>query len=475
MTERPSQAPQVDDWIGRFQSGTMSRRDSMGKRALTGLALMAIAAIIAACTPAAQSSASAAGSAAASTSASAVVPTSSAAAAAPVKLQVWKYSTPTEDPPAQVGIDRWNAANPDIQVTMNAIPYGEYVGTKLPTAFASGTGPDVFWVSGQTLLQYANADVAAPLGDLIEGVKDDYNPHSIDANTVDGKLLAIPSEVKTLALFYRKDILAAAGLTPPKTWDELLSTAKKLTTSTQSGLVVETGQNEFQTFGFYPFLWSAGADVVNADWTASGLRTDEASSAFDLYAKLISSGAAPSDVTGGSADIGHLGRGETAMQVNGIWAIGDMKANFPDVEYGVVPIPAPTGKASVGIFGGWSQMVNAKSPHLAEALKYAKGMFVDDPEYAHDWACGTLTSYSPRKTVNDGCASVFQAAGPMADMTNNVLPISRADPGYPPEIVKALGDGIQAAMFGGKTGKEAAALAADEIDAFLKTYSGPRP
>jgi hypothetical protein len=38
--------------------------------------------------------------------------------------------------------------------------------------------------------------------------------------------------------------------------------------------------------------------------------------------------------------------------------------------------------------------------------------------------------------------------------------------------VKAVGDGLQAAMFSGKSGEEAAALAAGKIDAYLSTYKG---
>jgi multiple sugar transport system substrate-binding protein len=38
--------------------------------------------------------------------------------------------------------------------------------------------------------------------------------------------------------------------------------------------------------------------------------------------------------------------------------------------------------------------------------------------------------------------------------------------------VKAVGDGLQAAMFAGKSGEEAAALAADKIDSYLSSYQG---
>jgi len=35
-----------------------------------------------------------------------------------------------------------------------------------------------------------------------------------------------------------------------------------------------------------------------------------------------------------------------------------------------------------------------------------------------------------------------------------------------------VGDGLQASMFSGKSGEEAATLAADQIDRFLSSYQG---
>jgi multiple sugar transport system substrate-binding protein len=468
VTNQPDQGPPVNDWMQQFQSGALSRRDFIARLAFVGFSFSAVGSILAACAAATQSgSASAPASAGAGASGAAA----SLASRAPVTLQVWKYTTPTEDPPAQAGIDRWNAAHPDVQVKMQVFPFGDYVGTKLTTAFAAGNGPDVFWVSSETILDYVNAGIAAPVDDLIKDVRSDFSQASIDAETFDGKLLAIPSEVKPVALFYRKDLLAAAGVTPPTTWDELLSAATKLTTPKQSGLIVEVDEGAYQNVTWLPVLWSAGADVLNADGTASALRTDAAASAFDLWGRFISSGAAPSKVQGGTGDIGHLGRGETAMQICGIWAIGDMKATYPDVDYGIARLPIPPGGTPVTAYGGWSQVVNAKSPNLAQALEFTKGMFVDDSAYVRDWACGSLTSYSPRKSVNDTCETVFNS-GPIATMTRDVLPTARAEPRYPAGLVSAVGDGLQAAMFGGKSGQEAATLAADKVDAFLKTYKG---
>jgi multiple sugar transport system substrate-binding protein len=250
-----------------------------------------------------------------------------------------------------------------------------------------------------------------------------------------------------------------------------MAAAAALTTPTRSGVVVEPAPGAYQNFTWYPFLWQSGAEVVNADWTTSGLRTDAAASAFDLWGQLIAKGFAPKKTAAVTALPDPLGRGEAAMQVCGFWAIAIMKAQYPDITYGVTKLPIPNGGKDATVYGGWYQMLSSRGKHIPEAKAFAKWLWADDKEFAPDWACKTNAKYSPNKSVNEACASIFEDQA-HAYFTDSVLPTAMAEPRYPNQIVKAVGDGIQAAMFGGKSGAEAAAIAADQIDAFLKTYAG---
>ena len=47
------------------------------------------------------------------------------------------------------------------------------------------------------------------------------------------------SGANTLAIFYNKKVLEKAGVEPPKTWDELKTTAKKLTVDKQYGFAFD--------------------------------------------------------------------------------------------------------------------------------------------------------------------------------------------------------------------------------------------
>lgn len=452
MSRNGTHAP-VDDWVRQLERGTITRREFTRRTIAAGLSLGAVGTLLAACggdedeTPAADTS------------------------GGPVTLQFWKFVSENDDPAIQAAVKRWNSENPNIRVRFQTFPFADYLGTKLTTAFAAGKGPDVFWISPGQFLNYVNNEVSTPVDDIVSGVRDDYSQAAIDAVSVEGKMQALPFEQEPVALYYRPDLLEQAGVEPPTTWDELLAACETLTTGKQRGIVIEAAQNPYQNFTWYPFLWSAGGEVVNEDSSESALRTPEAASAFDIWGQLVRRGYAPNKNETITADIGPLGRGETAMQVCGFWAIAGLKSGFPDVEFGIVPLPIPSGGERVTVYGGWTQMVNAKGPNVEQALAFTKGLWIDDEEFAHTWACEQATKFSPRESVNEGCSDVF-GNEPHSIFTNDILPTARAEPRYPDQVVKAVGDGIQAALFRNVSGEEAASLAADGIDRFLRTYEG---
>ena len=132
-------------------------------------------------------------------------------------------------------IAEFNKTHPNIQVKMDEQPW-DSLAQKLPTALASGSGPDIATPDYNvgTIRQYITNGLAAPLDDLIGSGTDQIPagtmPKTItDAFTVNGHLYAAPANFATLMLYYNKDMLAAASLTPPTTMQELRDDAVKLT------------------------------------------------------------------------------------------------------------------------------------------------------------------------------------------------------------------------------------------------------
>ena len=82
--------------------------------------------------------------------------------------------------------------------------------------------------------------------------------------------------MNTIALFYNKKVLAEAGVTPPKTWDELQSAAAKLTKGDQYGFAVDANATYEGTWQFLPFMWSNGGDEKD-------IATPETAEALQLW------------------------------------------------------------------------------------------------------------------------------------------------------------------------------------------------
>jgi len=115
----------------------------------------------------------------------------------------------------------------------------------------------------------------------------DYQEGPVKATTVDGKVVGVPIITEREVLYYRKDLLQAAGLQVPKTMDELEAAAKAIKASSPdtAGFVARTGKSAAVT-QFSSFLYSFGGDFVDSSGKAS-LNTDAAKKAYSFYGGLI--------------------------------------------------------------------------------------------------------------------------------------------------------------------------------------------
>lgn len=241
---------------------------------------------------------------------------------------------------------------------------GDYT-TSLLQAASSKTLPDVALLSTDTQVpQLASQGVLADLGSL--GITTDGIEESIASlGEYDGALYALPVQAESYAIFYNADAFAAAGITePPTTFDELVTTAKALTTDTQKGIVLPgVGGDGSTPVYFLPFLLSAGGDP--ADPTSEG-----AAEAVDLYKALVDDGSLSTEyVNWGWDAIDQWTSGAAAITVSGPWNLVDSSIPF---EYGTAAFPTPeAGESSqVGVLG-YAYGVAASSDPNREAAAAA--------------------------------------------------------------------------------------------------------
>ncbi|HVL25951.1 MAG TPA: sugar ABC transporter substrate-binding protein [Thermomicrobiales bacterium] len=408
--------------------------------------------------------------------------------AAATELTFWQFYAPGGDVAPQGQwfedmVKSWNDQN-DVKIKLEHIPTSEYVsGSKLQTAFASGQGPDIFIISPGDFLRYYNGGVLRDLTPHMDKAAiDDFYPDVIATRKVDDKIFGLPMEVEPMAFYYSLDAWEEAGLSDsdiPATWEDLLGVAKTLTTGDRFGILFETGPGYYQNFTWYPFLWMGGGEIVNKDGKTSGMNSEGAIQALQLWKDTIDQGIAPRKSLGNGAGeiVSNLASDYCAIQNLGIWGISDMRVNAPDYRYGVFKLPLPPNGTYTTDLGGWAFVANEKGQDpetAAEFCVWAVGSMSDDSiQRGVDWCIKAKSDMSPRKSVLDkGTADGGYSEGAMKVFKDDIFPGGRGEPRVPPEVYKSVSDAIQACQLSDADPKQAAATAAQQIESFLASYKG---
>jgi multiple sugar transport system substrate-binding protein len=115
----------------------------------------------------------------------------------------------------------------------------------------------------------------------------DYQEGPVKATTVDGKVVGVPIITEREVLYYRKDLLQAAGVAVPKTMEELEAAAKaiKAANPDTAGFVARTGKSAAVT-QFSSFLYSFGGDFTDSSGKST-VNSDAAKKAYAFYGGLI--------------------------------------------------------------------------------------------------------------------------------------------------------------------------------------------
>jgi multiple sugar transport system substrate-binding protein len=238
---------------------------------------------------------------------------------------------------------------------------------------SSKTLPDVLMLDNPDIQQIAATGALAPLGDY--GIKaDGYAAGPVSAATYKGKLYGLQPAANTIAVFYNKDVLAKAGVTPPTTWAELKTAAKTLTVGQQYGFAFNATADYEGAWQFLPPMWTNGGDETD-------LKSPQVAGALQLWKDLVDSGSASkSVVTWSQADVNDqfIG-GKAAMMLNGPWQIPSLEK--AKVNFGVVSFPVNTaGQTSTAPLGGeaWTVPLTGDKAKMSKAAELVKCMNSDE-------------------------------------------------------------------------------------------------
>ncbi len=288
-------------------------------------------------------------------------------------------------------VDKWNAANPDIQVKS----IGGSIGAEEITADAAGGNPPdmVIMCDNSAVAGFAHDGVIAPLDDLLTKIGADTSdiiPSSLAWTKYNGKQYGLPFGQDTYALYYDIDAFKAAGLdpnNPPKTMDELWDDAAKLTKTNADGSLARAGfipndpyKNTEQTSALFDcqFFDEATKKVtVNSqacvDWINWYKKW------YDTYNKGNAMVNVIAARTGG--DAGLMISGQQAMGIYGEWNTGAayLPVVAPNLHYATAPVPSQDpAMYGAGFMNGNAFMIMAGSKHQEESAKFGMYLMTDD-------------------------------------------------------------------------------------------------
>ncbi len=206
----------------------------------------------------------------------------------------------------------------------------------------------------------------------------DFFPSLIKNNTIDGKLLAIPSRTDAGVLFYRKDLLQKYGFAnPPQTWDELTAMATKIQAGERTagkkdfwGYVWQGAQYEGLTCNAAEWLGSFGAgSVVEPDGTIS-ISNPRAVAALEMAKGWLGT-ISPKNTTGLKEETSRAlwQEGRAAFMRNWPYAYTRGNEGTSKIKglFESAPLPKGPGGQSAAALGGWQLAVNKYSRFPKEA------------------------------------------------------------------------------------------------------------
>lgn len=317
-----------------------------------------------------------------------------------IEIEYWQYNFGARVDAMNMLIEQFEAENPGIKVIHNSdIPYDNFR-DEIAASAPAGVGPDVVTLFYGWIPAFVDAGYLVPLPEdpfSEEFITETFSP-MVANSKFEGEYWAIPTAVRSLALFWNKDLFEEAGLdpeVPPATLDEFVEMAIATTQYDGSGTDIFNIVKEGHAPGFAAqdhhwfrevLLRQFGGVPYSEDNRTVTYNTEEGCAAFAWLAAFETEHKTGSndlftDVTQAFIN------GESALHVDGSFRVGTIASNNPDLNYGVTELPVgPNGEQHT--FGsywthGITRRANEDPARLEAAVKFLE--FITTPEAGTLW------------------------------------------------------------------------------------------
>jgi multiple sugar transport system substrate-binding protein len=282
---------------------------------------------------------------------------------------------------AQGVITGWNERYPNQKVTLLLLPEAsnDQLAQLVANLQAKSNEYDVIDMDVIWTAEFASNGWIIPLPDS-QFPLDQFLKPAVDTAMYQGRLYAVPDYSNADLLYYRKDILAKAGVQAPRTWDQLQHLAE--TVAPKYGLYGYAGTfapYEGLTVNFAGAVQSAGGSILSPEGTKVTVDSPQALHALEFLVNGFGRGWIP------KVSLTYEEESSQAAFEAGKFLFLD---NWPDVyaalsvpgpqnkvygKVGIAPLPGPNGAGSSSL-GGANLAISAFSQHQQTALNFIKYM-----------------------------------------------------------------------------------------------------
>lgn len=303
----------------------------------------------------------------------------------------------------------FNASQDDITVNFEEIPNGANGGyTKLSAAIESGSGPDVVGIEYDRLPGFVAAEQLAPVDGLVSGdVLGEYDEQVRNLVSFGDAAYALPYDAPPMVIWYRQDVLEAAGVDVPTTWDEFEDAARAVKAVNPDAYLTSFFTNEPQ---LAPMSWQAGAEwfsVEDDSWKVA-IDDDESQEVADYWQRLIDEGLVKKQLGFSDEWTADLNSGVVNAWVGGSWSASALKtrteASGQEGKWIAAAPPSWDGEPSGALSGGTSFAIPENSDNAAAAAVFLEWLVTSPDAIEARGAVGT--AYLAYPGLNDVAASV---------------------------------------------------------------------
>lgn len=360
-------------------------------------------------------------------------------------------------------------ANPCITTYFSPIPSNYQ--QKIQTEFASGSEPDVMYISPDMIY---NEGKGGKLLDLTPYLKADgvstsaYIPSLLKVFQLNGKTYGLPKDWGTLGIFYNKGIFDAKKISYPSnnlTYDQFRALAKQLYTpnSNPSKVIYGTMIPSTDIGRFMAIIYGFGSQVMNPATGQILFNNNKTVQAAEWWTgmDLVDHSATVPSTVGDGWQGDSFGKGKVAMVLEGGWLTPYLRSTYPKIKFGVAQIPiGPAGRADPVFTNAWgvsADTVKNKTDKAAVKLvEFLTGEQIQTYQTEIGFSLPTLQSLQnlPYLKTHPEAGNLF-ASYKYGKLGNFGA--------YDSQVNKVLGDALTSILLGKQTAAQAIPAAAKTL------------